>query len=274
VTDAALSELLDLPEVPEVIYQRPPLALVLCQVRFPAVLDVSDPRVIAPLQRALRRRYPLVREANIVQVQLIAGQAQPLPAPPAHQWQFSDAPDGWQVVVTRDFVTLETRTYESFADFLERLGELLTAVAEHLQPQFVSRIGLRYINEIRDAGMAWDAVLRPELLGALASLPIAEDATTQSVSVITLRNAADQGLNIQHGLFPAGHAVNPRPSDPPKSGPFFLLDFDAFRELGPFALSFDPAPICAQVDQFHKQIYALFRWSLSDAYVRSLGVRR
>ncbi len=56
--------------------------------------------------------------------------------------------------------------------------------------------------------------------------------------------------------------------------PFYLLDFDAYQEAQPFqSLGVDPDELCAHVARYNRVIRRLFRWSLTEEYTESLGVR-
>ncbi|MGH7863185.1 MAG: TIGR04255 family protein, partial [Candidatus Dormibacteraceae bacterium] len=103
-----LPELLDLPDVPVVVYENPPLALTLCQVRFPTVLAVADETVAARFQRAIQTGYPIASPAAHLElnIPLEVGRAQ---VQQGRLWQFADPSDTWKVVLAQDFVTLETR---------------------------------------------------------------------------------------------------------------------------------------------------------------------
>ena len=153
----------------------------------------------------------------------------------SQRWQFSDQDDNWKIVLSQDFLTLETRNYEHFEDFLDRLSEALEALVEHVQPTVGTRLGLRYINEIRldDLdNMDWLDVVRPELLGPV-SLPELVKNTTQVISMqqLLLHYPQDLGINIQHGLVPSGTTVRLRPQEQAPNNAFYLLDFDVFQDF-------------------------------------------
>src|SRR5688572_21536895 len=97
----ATDGLLRLPEVQVDVYERPPLVLTLCQVKFPAQLRIADEKAVAPFQEALRERYPVLSKQAALEIQLsvaAAGGAAYASGPPAHTWQFGDESDDWKVV--------------------------------------------------------------------------------------------------------------------------------------------------------------------------------
>ena len=50
---------MSLPEFGQVRYGKSPLRLVVCQVRFPSLLRISDPAYVAGFQEAIAREYPI-----------------------------------------------------------------------------------------------------------------------------------------------------------------------------------------------------------------------
>jgi len=89
---------------------------------------------------------------------------------------------------------------------------------------------------------------------------------------VVLHYPSGFGLRISHGLNADGSTVQPRHGEAPPSGPFYLLDFDAFREASPEeAPPIDPAAIGNLVQSFNEAIYRIFRWSVRGEYLATLG---
>lgn len=275
--ETPLLGLLRLPRVQRVMFERTPLAMVLCQVSFTRVLGIADPVFVFPFQRAIQPLYPVTSQVQGVELQIgfgpEGGTVQQQESRPS-QWHFADREDTWRIILAGDSVVLQTRAYTEFSEFLERLRDVLAALSEHIQPQLATRVGLRYVNEIRPNGMDWPSVIHPTLLGPTGAAELGgTGALLQSVQQIALRYPHDRGVNVTHGVFPVGAVVQPRPDEPTPDGPFYLLDFDAYREFPlPASLPMDPDAICHHVMSFHDVIHTLFRWSLTEQYTRSLGV--
>lgn len=270
-----LLEQLHLPVVPRIVFQRSPLVLTVCQVRFQAMPAIADPEFIASFQRAIQADYPVAVPSQQVELQLIVGstQAEIQQGRRLVQWQFTDDDDNWKVVLTQDFVAIDTRKYEGFDEFLTRLRRVLRALIQHIRPAIGTRIGLRYVNEIRLDTLACSDTIRPELLGPLATTEL-EPNTESVVQDIALRFPEDEGLNIRHGRFPQGTTIQPYPQDESKNNPFYLLDLDVFREF-PTApgLPMDVETLCQTLALYNKTLYRVFRWSTTDKYIATLGVR-
>lgn len=272
--EQSLLELIKVPEAPHVIYERPPLVLALCQVRFAQVLRIGEPSYVAPFQDAIREQYPVLHRGTDVQFVFnpaegaVQGQTQ------SQHWRFADGRDEWTVVLANDFLAIETRAYNNFEEFLNRLQFVLDALVEHIRPTQLSRIGLRYIDEIRQESHAWMDVIRPELLGALGAAELTENVHL-AVQEILLRYSHDRGINIHHGLIPNGTAVAPPNGESSPSTPFYLLDIDVFRDFSAILRQpVDPDDICSQVAEYNRVVYRLFRWIVSEQYLSTLGVYR
>jgi uncharacterized protein (TIGR04255 family) len=271
-------DLLRLPDVPRIVLHHSPLVLALCQVRFSSMLSVTDPASLAAFQRAIQSKYPVGVPVQEIEVLIGIEPNEPeirREQRRSPQYQFTDQDDNWKIVLSQDFLTLETRNYEHFDDFLARLREALDALVQHIQPTVVTRLGLRYINEIRSNSlnnMDWSDVIQRDLLGPVAVPELVEN-TSQVVSMqqLLLRYPDDLGINIQHGLIPTGTTVQLRAKEEPPKQAFYLLDYDVYREFPlPRGLLMNTEAICHYVEIYHKMIYRLFRWSVSEDYLTTL----
>ncbi len=269
-----LSRALGLHNVSRVGLRTTPLALAVCQLRFSPVLSVARAEFVASFQAALADRYPLVAQIDEIQVQVTGGTEGPVPQPRrSPQWQLSDLEDRWKVVLAQDFCAVETRAYDDFSEFLSRLREVAEALLEHIQPRLETRLGLRYVNEIREPPYDWPRVVRSELLGPLADAELVVGAEqVQSHGQMVLGYPEGLGIGIRYGLLPDGTTVQPGKGAEPPSGAFFLLDFDAYQEFaGSTGLFADPERVLKRVSEFHAAIYKLFRWAVTEEYISTLG---
>lgn len=271
-----LLQLIGLPEPATVeIYDHSPLVTVICQLRFNPVLSVADQTFVGPFQREIKAAYPLTRVLRNVQVDLPMGfeggeLGHTVTAP---RWQFSDRDVNWSVVLAQDFMALETRSYSHFADFLGRFQTVLSALSNHIEPELWTRIGLRFINEIRLNDRPSNEIVAPELLGFLGEARLTGRAVqVQSIQQLAFRYPGGFGVNIHHGQLPLGTTVQPRPDEAPPQDAFYLLDFDVFREsVEKGGEPVDTDRLCTQLEQFDKVAYALFRRSVREQYSSTLG---
>ncbi len=270
---ATLLSLLELPGVPHRVFERSPLALSVCQVKFPRELSIANDSFVAPFHHAIKARYPLADKLPELGLAVSLGASSPQVQQESgsFRWQFADSERRWTVTLLQEAVSIETRAYASFADFLLRLDEVVKALIDHVAPTAVTRLGLRYINEIRLKEMAWEEAITAAILGPI-TLPQFAPGVMQSVQEILLRYEDGHGVNIRHGLLPDGSTVLPKPGEELPRGSFYLLDFDAFREFPvPGGLATDVDIVRSYVDTFNKVIYQLFRMSTTEDYISTLG---
>lgn len=159
------------PASPRVIYGRPPLRSVVCQLRFPTVLRIET-TVPADFQDSIRQAYPLYERGNLVglplpieqipsEVQQLLG-ASNLRAP--HVFKSADGASTIQLLP--DSITLTTTKYERWEFFRRSADAAVNALIRIYSPSFVTRVGLRYTNvvlrsEANVEGQEWTKLLDP-----------------------------------------------------------------------------------------------------------------
>lgn len=127
---------------------KPPLVLVLCQVRFSPVLKMPD--YIPEIQEAFRRLgFPIERAGKIPQLTITPGGVEVVEK---QRWEFRTKDERWSITVLDGSVALHTTGYERFEGFAEHLVravEIVLAKTEHDRLGLVERVGLRYVNLVR-----------------------------------------------------------------------------------------------------------------------------
>ena len=219
------------PKTERVIYRKNPLARVLCQLRFPAILRI-DKEAPADFQEKLRHQFPLFQEANdTANLQLPENLARIIPsdmldlmvARSNPRFQFMSKDKVWIISLTREFVAVKTSKYTCWEEFRGYLELLLNALVEVYKPAFMTRIGLRYQNAIdrRALGLedaSWRDLLADFVLGPLAVNKMMNKVTEHhGGTLIQLDNEGDF-VHIQHDL------VIDKTAD--SSHIIYLLDYD------------------------------------------------
>ncbi len=249
----------------EVPLPRAPLIRVVAQVRFPQVLSIEKREFVAPFQEAIRARYAVLRAEQSQSV--VVGPHGTSTLPPQIVWRFGDVDGAWRVSLAPDFAAIETTAYTSRQDFLERLEAIVLALAEHVNPRVLDRLGVRYIDRITgDATREVDRLVRPEVLGVVATPAANHVRHSLNESLFTVPDTRTQ-LLARWGLLPEGSTVDPAAIEPIAS-PSWILDLDMFRaEPG----TFEPAAVVSDVREFAERIYTFFRWAVTDDFLRLYG---
>jgi uncharacterized protein (TIGR04255 family) len=137
------------PPPKEVPLPHMPLVTVVAQVRFALHLPIRDPIRVAVFQEAICDEFPHLEQQDVPTLNVLPGQIPQLSNETIKHWRFSDITHNWRITLTSEFITLETRNYETRQDFLERFERILQALEDTLRPKLVTRFGMRYINQIR-----------------------------------------------------------------------------------------------------------------------------
>jgi uncharacterized protein (TIGR04255 family) len=234
-------------------------------MRFPQVLSIEKRDFVAPFQEAIRAQYPVLRTEQ-TQGGLRIGPEGASPMPPQVIWRFADIEGNWRVSLAPEFVAVETTAYENRKNFFERFEAIAQALAEHVNPRIVDRIGIRYVDRVTgDAVKDISKLVRPEILGILGTEVAQHALHALSESVFTVPGLAAQ-LLARWGLLPGGGTVDP--SIEPLAEPSWILDLDMFR---PEPRAFDPSKVVADARSYSERIYTFFRWAVTDDFLRLYG---
>lgn len=247
----------------EVPLSNAPLVRVIAQVRFPLVVAIEQRDFVAPFQEAIRGQYPILRQDHMHGV--LVSPAGLTPQAPQTVWRFSDETNSWRISLAPEFLALETVAYSSRSDFLARFREAVSPLATHVNPKLIDRVGVRYIDRmVGDAMKDVVVLLRPEVRGILGS-PLAADASHSICESVFSVDGA--GLITRWGSLPPGATVDPAAIEP-TSQPSWILDLDMFSS-GPTPFSVERA--VQDVARFAERIYTVFRWAVTDDFLRRYG---
>jgi uncharacterized protein (TIGR04255 family) len=181
-------------------------------------------------------------------------------------WRFGDKTGNWFVSLAPDFVALETTSYTSRGDFFERLRMVLDALTQVTEPGLVGydRFGVRYVNRVRKPQFDdLSRLVHSEVLGIAG--PLADDlGFSICESSFSLDDAS---LRARWGVLPAGATTDPTTIDPLPE-PSWILDIDMFVERQP---EFDGDSVVSRGRLFAETTYKLFRWCVTDEFLRAYG---
>lgn len=248
------------PESERVIYNKNPLAEVICQLRFPTILRIGTGDV-ADFQERIRQDYPLyeAREPSIEFPELpqqFARLAANLQIPKTAQLithRFSTADGGRSISLSQDFVALVESQYAHWESFREEMQKAETALREVYKPAFYSRIGLRYRdvisrNTLGIAGAKWKSLLKEHIVGVLGAEDICDQVQSlETVAVVGLPDLAGGRVRIAHGLV---EAVDKEQC--------YYIDSDYWMNG-----SCNPDESFRTLDKFNRVAGRLFRWAIT-----------
>lgn len=249
---------LELEEQPRLIFERNPLELVVAEVRFPPLFALDEASGVAALQSAIRDDFP-VAEAKVIErpTGAIGSLGRRMPAT---GWRFSDRDQQWTVVLTPQALALECRAYRRYEEFRERVAALFMTAALVIPLPDRTRLGIRYVDEIRHPQARsvtdWRRLLRPELLGMAAGDLIGSSVVTTAQQV---------NLVLPEGKMAIRHGYKSE-----ESRSVYFIDTDAYDDA-PQALDITAALL--QLDVFKRWSWNFFRASITDELADYLGPR-
>lgn len=247
---------------PRIVFSNNPLKVVVAQIKFPAMFGLTEPAALASLQAVLGHRYrnALPQSPNVTLTIGPAGTAET--ATDAGPVRLANDDGTWVVSISTDAIALETKTYESWIGFRERLEELVAAIPEGLRPHRATRIGLRYVDQIQAPKVAtpadWRSYITPGLLGGADSL-VFDERLIHGLQQLSFQ-IDDSAINVRHG-----YVRNPPVADFPST---YVIDTDLFTEV---EQAFEWAAILERIDRYHDLAWNIFRRSITPAAVDLLG---
>lgn len=259
-----------IPLAPRFRLERAQLAQVICQLRFSPVLRIRQDEAVIPFQEAVRAEYPRYARQEGMSVLITPGGVQPQPAQaPLHR--FEDSTGALTAILAPDFVALETTAFVDVDDFVGRVVRLAESVAEHYAPAELTRIGLRFINELRLPQDGAKAEMRRAISPALLGAPGVEELDEPLVGAqqaIEL-TGDDHRMLVRHGFNPlGGTTVDVLQGQSPQLDPrpFYLLDLDVFTEE---SVAYSVEGIEARLREFNDIVRSFFAWAVHEHYRRA-----
>jgi uncharacterized protein (TIGR04255 family) len=236
------------PDIPAVRYAKNFIKTAVCELRFPALLELEAKPPHA-FQKLIRKAYPIY-EPQVVEMG--AGEE----ALRENRYLFRSTDKQWTVSVKSFALSLETSKYIDFEDFFDRLMVVIRSAEPLIDADFFTRVGLRYINKITiEDGNPRDwiskdllAPLRNDVLGTLSNY--------RCVLAGSLKNGS---YTLRHGVGgdEAAAATGPKLE--------YTLDFDYYCE------NLKAAAVPDRLKEFNRTNFAFFSWCLGAKAKAVLG---
>ncbi len=239
------------PDAERVELETPPLELVVCQIRFPTVLALAANHPPEEFQRRLRGTYPVSRRQQLATVE-VGAQAFP-GLSSSLVWLFEDRESQWTVSLGAEFLSLETRRYRRFDEFIERFLAAFGEVRQLYPIELRERLGLRHVDRISRARQPflpedWSRAVRQEVLVFRQFHQADEPQMSNIEGRFTF---GDQMLTVRCVYLDRGFAG--------ASTEELVLDFDCYTERRAGLDGLEDI-----LRNFRRLSYNAFRWALGD----------
>jgi uncharacterized protein (TIGR04255 family) len=256
------------PSSPRVIFQRNPLAEVVCELRFPPILRIAS-ELPAAFQERIRQAYPNFQQPaglmNPVQFQTPPGVGFTVGPSlnigwPQPSFVFADEHQTRTLTLSQESFSIAERDYREWGIFREEIESLKGHLEDVYQPPFYTRVGLRYQDLIdRDelglSDVSWADLLNPAFAGLLgAETQVSQDVQRiTSVAELLVPEVPGGRVRVQHGLIEAPAPIR------------YAIDSDFS-----VAERSDLAEVLPRLDAFSAHAGNLFRWAVSDRLLTAL----
>lgn len=257
------------------LYSSDTLRFVAAEVRYPPA-DQFSSEVPTDLRRRIEAQFPILESAT--QLTVTVGQiGQPAQAMMIHRFLQRDRLAS--LSISRDAVTLETTAYAQWEVFHRLFVSMVDAIEETNRPAGVTRVGLRYIDEVRlpdppadpQGWRGWldDRVVGPFLITDGARAP------DQGTIVLQFGTAPGYLTVLRAAPVASGRAVQEEgPLRVPFRTPdtaYFLLDTDAsWADPSRLVPEFRAGDISQTLEELHRPCHALYESVITDRLRREV----
>ncbi len=254
-----------LPDYERVIYQRNPLIEVVCLLRFPTILKISNQEP-AEFQDVIRFDYPIYEVQKTVNIPGLPTEvlkmSQQLGISLNTQntiYHFKSENLRWQLSLNQEFISLSTTEYERYEDFKLKFQKVLQIFENIYQPSFYTRVNLKYQDlivrsnlDIKDKN--WSELIPAHIASELHSPEIAASLKASIKNIeIRIEDVENGQLKFNHGL------VIAQDEEKKNQEAAYLLESDFFT-IG----RLDKKDVWTIVDKFKHSAGKLFRWSITE----------
>lgn len=256
------------PETKRVVFQKNPLAEVICQLQFPSILQIASEDPVN-FQNKSRAAYPLYdRESGELPIR------EPLPkefstiirefqiighhGSPVHK--FTTADSARFISLSPDFLAVTDRNYRRWEDFSTEVMSARAAFEEIYQPAFYTRVGLRYRDIIDKAQLGlknepWESLINDSLISLLGAKEIGKRVHQISTTALLKIDEVDGGfLSLRHGLIRR-----------PDSREAYRIDTDFYTDERR-----NGKDVTATLNVFNQLAGNLFRWAATSRLKEAL----
>jgi len=253
-----------LPDYERVIYQRNPLNEVLCQLRFPAILKITS-EIPVEFQEKIRYDYPSLFIKRPIEIPnptvtpefitVLESLNKMLLSETLYTFVSEDSQ--WQVSLSKDFISLSTKSYKNYEEFQERFKNIIEVFEDLYKPSSYIRIGLKYQDLILPSRLGvetdWKLLIKKHLIPELYSDELA--SSVKGMQKVILMEFEGGSANLRHGIV----EVN-EPEQEIVNEQAYLIDTDFFTEERVVGKE----NVYRYLSNFNKLAGRLFRWSITN----------
>lgn len=247
------------------IYPNAPLRFVAFELFFPTVPEYSEQERLQDVFKELREAFPILGSSQEVSIALGVNGAVPTQR---LRFRMLSRDRTSAVSLTSEMLSVETSRYTRYEDFRDVIESALNAIQAIATPAGVSRVALRYVDELRvrtpiESPSDWAPYVSQDLLAPLSV--VTDPAAIGYEGRVVYSVPGGPGVQFRYGAFD-GFSVDPNgPLRLPaaETGPYFLIDVVSSLETEELP-EFDAAQVLEQCDQLRAPVREVFERSITD----------
>lgn len=238
----------------QIKYSKNFLKNVIFRVDFSPILRIKSSENISPFQELIRQDYPKTEIKQLFTKNVtISKENDSVTSVDFNQYEFKNVSRDRLVALSHTYLTVEFNKYETFNIFLNEIKKIYAAFEKCFENPDVTRLGLRYINEIKlESGnpLNWDGIINDSLINCKNNVLIKHGNLSRLISRSVFHEEGKQ-INFQFGLFNSEFPA-------PISRREFLLDFDCSSK------EINSNQIIEKIEEFHDEIQKLYESSIGE----------
>ena len=259
-----------LPSAGHTLLRVAPVELAIAEVRFASVGEAVELEVALAVKELMEQQgifYPSMEPAqkNELTVEFGPSGASPQVQVQSRGWQFSRDEGQTTATILPGSVVVQTAQYERWSVSLQPvLCALLQGVEEHLKPQLLQRLGVRYVNRFVDhsatSALSWKGKISGSFLGPILD-PVLGEKVVAAQQQLELSLGVAQGALVRHGAFRDAAAQN---------SISYLMDIDVFDAS---MQRFSSADVLEKSQRLNRTALSLLKRAIEPSYWEELPNR-
>lgn len=244
------------PDTQRVKYAKNPLEQVICQLRFPPILEI-DRETPDKFQNHIREKFPEYRaiEERASNIEVGPGRVPAvLSSNVIKNHAFFNAENTLIINLSRTFISYATKEYTQWEEFRGKLIEIEDFFREVYSPSYYVRLGLRYIDRIKRYELGLEDVPWRELLNPAVTGLLTDDRISPAIKSL----ATICSLALPENEASVRFATN-LVKDPDNQKISFVIDTDFSIEK-----RYAPDEYLTKLEYLHDEAYRCIKWCIED----------
>ncbi|MCK4377672.1 MAG: TIGR04255 family protein [Actinomycetia bacterium] len=239
----------------EIMYKNNYLSKVIIRIDFLSPIKKIENELPPQISKIIKFNYPVAEPKKVVAEQKTISKDGKIKVfiDEKTEWHFYGKEREKELVIIPTAIFVNYLKYTSYEELKREFQEVLNKYFELFNEAQVSRLGLRYINDIslnENNPLDWGTYLKKDI-SCLSNFIQEKQSLSRVFSTIEM-NYGDFNLRFQFGLFNSDFPA-------PIKKKSYLLDFDAYYQ----GLQ-DQNQVMPNLDKYHTKIQELFEFSITD----------